>query len=96
MNKYHVADFITPPENQDQIVTRSYAYDAESGVIVQFTHDARDGTVRFDAYADPDDGSDFAPWSGTPSLGEYLGECEVVCETANEWELPDCEIAPGG
>lgn len=69
--------FVTPPENQGQIVTHSYAYAAE-GVIIERVHDASDRTTRYYAYKD--DGSEWDPWNGVPALGESLGECQVSDE----------------
>ena len=71
-------EFITPPENQGQIVTRSYAYAAEDGVIIEHEYDASDRTTRYYAYEDGDkDGSEWDPWNGVPALGASLGECRV-------------------
>lgn len=73
--------FVTPPECQGQIVTRSYAYAADAMVIVERTHDASDNTVTYRAYEDAELESEypsFEPWNGTPDLGKCLGECLIA------------------
>ena len=71
-------DFITPPENQGQIVTVSYALAADEEAIIERTHYASDRTTRYDAYSYPEnDDGDWAPWNGAPELGDHLGECSI-------------------
>lgn len=80
MNAYTPTEkWVTPPENQGQIVTVSYSLDSEAEVILERIHDASDGTTEFRAYRYParDDGS-WEPWNGTPKLGRSLGKCEVT------------------
>lgn len=70
--------FITPPENQGQIVTRSYALDQDELVIIEKIHDGSDGNVTYHAYAYPDsDYGEWDPWNGSPETGDYLGECRI-------------------
>lgn len=71
--------FTTPPENQGQIVTVSYALAADDEAIIESIYDASDRTqgYRAYAYADDDDG-DWAPWNGAPALGECLGQCLIA------------------
>ncbi len=70
--------FITPPENQGQIVTCSYSLDADAEVIIENIYDASDRTQIYRAYAYPrnDDGT-WEPWNGVPELGRSFGECQI-------------------
>ncbi len=52
--------FLTPPENQGQIVTVSYALDAEAEVILEKIYDASDKSLEYQAYAYPEDDDDVA------------------------------------
>lgn len=70
--------WITPPENQGQIVTVSYSLDADAEVILESIFDASDRSQEYRAYAYPDgDDGSWEPWNGIPSLGKYLGPCEM-------------------
>lgn len=79
MKIYHItADFVTPPENQGQIVTVSYGLAAENEIIITCTYDASDKTTIYDAYYYPDDDEGkWEPWNGVPEIGEHLGECLI-------------------
>jgi hypothetical protein len=71
--------FITPPENQGQIVTVSYALAADDELILVRTYDASDRTTSYDAYAYPEecDQDSYDPANGEPELGAYVGQCSV-------------------
>lgn len=79
MNTYiPTTTFITPPENQGQAVERSYALDADAGVILERVYDGGDGSTTYYAYDYPeDDDGSWEPQSGAPSLGTQRGECQV-------------------
>jgi hypothetical protein len=68
--------FITPPRNQGQIVTRSYAIGDDGETIVEECHDGSDGSRTLTAYAAPD--APFEPWNEVPKLGRRLGPCRIV------------------
>ena len=75
---YPTTKFVTPPENQGQIVIVSYALDADAEVIIKRTHDASNNSIRFDAYSYPDDDSgEWTPWNESPELGTHLGQCKI-------------------
>ncbi|MEW6169628.1 MAG: hypothetical protein AB1651_18340 [Pseudomonadota bacterium] len=71
-------DFVAPPEEQGQIVQRSYALDAEAEVILCRETDYSDGSQTIVAFRYPDDDSEFQPWNVAPSLGRLIGPCIVT------------------
>ena len=78
MNTYSVEKFTTPPQNQGQIVTVSYALADDTEIIIVRTHDAADNTTEYVAYEYPsDDDGDWQPWNYAPELGEEIGPCKV-------------------
>lgn len=71
-------EFITPPENQGQFVTLSYALDCDAEVILVSSYDAGDHSKVYYAYMYPDnDDGSWEPQNCVPELGEYLGECQI-------------------
>lgn len=73
----------TPPENQGQILTCSYALDSDAEVILEKIYDASDRTTEYRAYKYPvDDDGEWDPWNGTPELGRALGTCEIEEEAS--------------
>jgi hypothetical protein len=79
MKSYSPTDkWITPPENQGQIVSVSYNLDSDAGVILESIYDASDRSQEYRAYSYPDDDDgEWSPWNGTPELGECLGQCTI-------------------
>jgi len=79
MKTYSPTDkWITPPENQGQIVTVSYNLDSDAAVILESIYDASDRSQEYRAYAYPEnDDGEWSPWNGTPALGKCLGQCEI-------------------
>ena len=70
--------WVTPPENQGQIVTVSYSLDSDAEVILESIYDASDRSQEYRAYRYPaDDDGEWTPWNGTPALGKCLGACEI-------------------
>jgi len=63
-------DFVTPPENMGQIVTKSYVWiEGEGeGYIVERIHDSSDNTTDYEIYYATD--GMFEPWNMAPELGE--------------------------
>ena len=62
--------FHTPPENGGQIVTESYACDAENNQVVMRQYDASDRTTEYYASrALVDDDGDY--WNGAPSNKQW-------------------------
>ena len=70
--------FVTPPENQGQAVTRSYA--CTEDYILEKTYDASDNSVSIEAYEWPEDveEGEWGPQNGTPRLGRRLGPIEFA------------------
>lgn len=65
--------FHTPPENQGQIVTYSYAY-CENGIL-EHCYDGSDREESYALYEDPlyeSEEENTDPWSGVPELGEEI------------------------
>ena len=77
MNTYSVEKFTTPPENQGQIVTVSYALADDTEIIIVRTHDASDNTTEYWAYELPEDYKIWDPWNGVPELGDEIGPCTI-------------------
>ena len=69
--------FVTPPVNQGQMVTVSYALDIDSEVIIESIYDASDRSQEYIAYEYPEDDDTWEPWNGVPSLGMRLGPCTI-------------------
>lgn len=67
--------FITPPENQGQIVTVDYA--CTEDYILERTSDASDKSETIVAYRWPANGG-FDPWNGAPKLGRRAGIAIIV------------------
>lgn len=70
--------FVTPPENQGQIVEVSYGADWEQRVIVVRTHDSSDRTITYRAFNAATDR--FEPWNEVPELGDEIGPCNVMAQ----------------
>ena len=76
--EYSPGEFITPPENQGQIVTVSYALDDTAFAVIEKIHDAADNTTIYIAYEYPDVlYLFFQPWNNAPNLGKKIGECSI-------------------
>lgn len=66
-----VKSFITPPENQGQIVGVSYG--CSTDYIYERRYDKSDRTFTITAYAHPRQECDFEPWNKAPALGRRVG-----------------------
>lgn len=70
-----VVNFVTPPENQGQIVLVSYGCDAEH--IYERVFDQSDRTTTVNVYEHDDEDEDWSPWNAAPSLGEKIYTFEL-------------------
>ena len=61
--------WITPPENQGQIVEVSYSRDCPDGIGYERTLDRSDGSESIRPVRSPDD-CEWEPWNGTPEHQE--------------------------
>jgi len=68
--------WLTPPENQGQIVEVSYA--CTEDYILRCWHDRSDGETRITAYDWPAKDEPFAPWQSVPSHGRRRGVVEIT------------------
>jgi len=90
--------FITPPFNQGQIVDKSYALDAEAGVIIERIHDGGDGSTEYHAYEmrnhelDEDGACVVAP-DGDPVEAKFEPQNDNV---ALGGYLGACDVEPAG
>lgn len=71
------AKWITPPQNQGQIVVTSYA--EANGMILERTYDRSTGRITDVAYRHPVRG-EFEPWQSVPKLGRRVG---IIKQEAN-------------
>lgn len=74
-------DFLTPPENQGQIVEVSYA--CTEDYILECTTDRSDNSTKIVAYQYPADGSEdggIEPWNGVPNLGRRAGLVRLLAD----------------
>ena len=68
-------NFVTPPENQGQIVIVSYACD--SNHIYARVHDQSDRSTVVCVYEHPEIDEDWEPQNGVPSVGDLVTRVEV-------------------
>jgi hypothetical protein len=68
MNPYSHLNFVTPPKNQGQIVTHSYAIDSEREEVVCRTHDASDQTTCYQVTGLDNLLGEFSPWNREPAF----------------------------
>lgn len=69
-------NFITPPENQGQIVLVSYACDGD--YIYERTYDQSDRTTIVCVYEHPDTDQDWEPQNSVPSTGDLVARVKVA------------------
>jgi hypothetical protein len=70
MTNYSHLNFTTPPRNQGQIVTISYAVDGENEQVVSRSHDASDGTESYAVTALDNLVGKFEPWNSVPRFSD--------------------------
>jgi hypothetical protein len=63
-------NFITPPENQGQIVDSSFAIDAEREEIVNRTFDGSDGSESYAVTPITNLVGKFEPWNHRPKFAD--------------------------
>jgi hypothetical protein len=68
-------NFVTPPENQGQIVLVSYACDGD--YIYARAHDQSDRSTAVSVYEHPETDSDWQPQNGAPRTGELVGRVDL-------------------
>ena len=80
MRTYTPTDkWITPPENQGQMVLFSYNLDSDAEVILVSIRNLSERTQEYHAYEHPvNDSGDWTPWCRAPRLGQSLGACDIA------------------
>lgn len=63
-------NFATPPRNQGQIVTMSYACDGENEQVVCRSHDASDGAESYAVTPLSNLVGAFEPWNSVPRFAD--------------------------
>jgi hypothetical protein len=75
INQSEIQTWHTPPENQGQIVTVSYA--SAGDVALEKIYDASDRSCEIYVYRHAVRG-EWDPWNGTPKMGKKLGVAEII------------------
>lgn len=67
----HTITWVTPPQNQGQIVDVAYSFDAdEDGWLWERTVDRSTGDTHYRCWHCADNDSEWQPWNATPSIAE--------------------------
>jgi hypothetical protein len=71
-------NFVTPPENQGQIVIVSYACDGD--YIYKRTYDQSDQEETIRLYEHPGEGDEeeWGPWNRSPRLGDLVARVVML------------------